>query len=179
MTIAAGLRRVAGELHTWSDVALGAKSCAWAVALPVLKHLVPVRRLAMTMRKAPDGSARDGAREQRIVTFARWAARVTRWRSGGNCLERGLIAYRYLCEAGAEPLLVVGVGRGEEGLVGHAWVLVDGRPVGESPSTLAAYTPVFTFASSGELVEGLPEVPVAVEELGAVEPSVHIARTGR
>lgn len=137
-----------------ADVVLAAKACAWAALLPLLKHLVPVKSLATTMRKAPRGWSRNRAREQRIVTFARWAARLTRWRSGGNCLERGLIAYRYLCEAGAEPTLVVGVGRDENGVIGHAWVLIDGRPAGESPAALASYTPVFAFAPDGELREG-------------------------
>ena len=91
--------------------------------------------------------------EVRIVTFARWAARLMRWKSGGNCLERGLIAYRYLGAAGASPTLVVGLGRGERGgIIGHAWVLLDGRPAGESESAIAEYTPVFSFAPDGSLL---------------------------
>jgi len=154
LRIVAAIRRVAHEVTSAADVVLAVKACGWAFVLPVAKHLIPVKSLATTMRKAPSAQARDRAREIRIVTFARWAARLTRWRSGGNCLERGLIAYRYLCEAGADPLLVIGVGRGEQGVIGHAWVLIDGRPVGESLSALATYTPVFAFASSGALVEG-------------------------
>ena len=156
MTGTSVVRRVAREITSPADAVLAAKACGWAVVLPVMKHLVPVKSLAATMRKAPEGTPRDRVREQRIVTFARWAARLTRWRSGGNCLERGLIAYRYLCEAGAEPMLVVGVGRGEHGVIGHAWVLIDGRPVGESLSALSMYTPVFAFASTGAVVEGSP-----------------------
>lgn len=149
------IRRVAREMTSPADVVLAAKACGWAVLLPILKHLVPVKSLATTMRKSPRSSSRDRAREQRIVTFARWAARLTRWRSGGNCLERGLIAYRYLCEAGAAPTLVVGIGRGDKGVIGHAWVLIDGRPAGESPAALASYTPVFAFAPDGALVDGV------------------------
>lgn len=146
------LRRVAREVQSPADALLMAKVCGWAFVLPMAKHLVAVKSLATTMRKAPRGHVRDRAREIRIVTYARWASRLTRWRSGGNCLERGLIAYRYLCEAGADPMLVVGIGRGEEGVIGHAWVLIDGHPVGESLSVLATYTPVFAFASNGQLV---------------------------
>jgi hypothetical protein len=161
VTATALIRRVTRELESPSDVLLGLKSCVWALVLPVAKHLIPVKNLALTMRKAPRHAVRDRAREERIVTFARWAARLTRWRSGGNCLERGLIAYRYLCEAGAAPMLVVGVGRGDRGVIGHAWVLIDGRPAGESPSALAIYTPVFAFAANGELVAGLPSSATA------------------
>ena len=86
--------------------------------------------------------------------FARWAARVRRWNSGGNCLERGLIAYRYLGAAGASPTLVVGMGHNDGDVIGHAWVLVDGRPAGETETSLANYTPVLTFAADGSLVAG-------------------------
>lgn len=146
--------RVMREMQSPADALLMAKACGWAFVLPMIKHCVGVNGLATMMRKSPQDRPRDRAREIRIVTFARWSARLARWRSGGNCLERGLIAYRYLCEAGADPMLVVGIGRGERGVVGHAWVLIEGCPVGESSSALGMYTPVFAFASTGQLVAG-------------------------
>ncbi len=129
----------------------------WALVLPVLKHVVPVKSIAGVMRRAPRSSPRDPALEERIITFSRWAARFVRWRAGGNCLERGLIAYRYLGAAGAQPTLVVGLSPKEGGgILGHAWVLVDGHPAGESASALSVYTPVFAFGADGILTDVPP-----------------------
>jgi hypothetical protein len=119
--------------------------------LPALKHLLPVAALAALMQRPPSRVYRDVRLEEQVVTFARWAARLVRWRAGGNCLERGLITYRYLGLAGANPTLVVGVGKNETGAIGHAWVLVDGEPVSEDLPALALYTPMLAFGPDGFL----------------------------
>jgi hypothetical protein len=99
----------------------------------------------------PGGVVRDATREDQIVTLARWTCRLTRWSSGGNCLERGLITYRFLGAANAQPSLVVGIGRGERGEIrGHAWVLVDGKPAGESLASVSEFETVLTFGPDGE-----------------------------
>ena len=98
------LQRVLSRFRSPSDVLLAARVLGWAMVLPAAKHLMPIRQLARLMRRGPTASSgRNAALEERIVTFARWGARLIRWKSGGNCLERGLIAYRYLCQAGAKP----------------------------------------------------------------------------
>lgn len=151
------IARVLSRFTGPADVVLAVRVLGWAMVLPILKHIVPVRSLAAMMHRAAGDRPRDAAREERIVTFARWSARLMRWRSGGNCLERGLVAYRYLSAAGANPTLVVGLGRADRGaIVGHAWVLVDGRPAGESPSAISEYTPVFAFAGDGSLLAAPP-----------------------
>jgi hypothetical protein len=54
-------------------------------------------------------------------------------------------------------VLVVGLGEGDAGsMIGHAWVLVDGRPAGETEAAVAIYTPVFAFAADGSLLDGIP-----------------------
>src|SRR3954452_17426101 len=148
------VRRAARQFERVGDVWLALRVLAWACVLPALKRMVPVRSLARLMHAPAGVLPRDPAREARIVMFARWAARVPRWKSGGNWLERGLIAYRYLGAAGAAPTLVIGMGHNDVGVIGHAWVLVDGRPAGETETSLAAYTPVFAFAPDGSLVAG-------------------------
>lgn len=155
--------RIRAQFTSVGDVGLALRVFGWALVLPVLKQLVPIRSLARVMHVAPSNSfnhrrhasnPRDPVLETRILTFARWGARLIRWRSGGNCLERGLIAFRYLGAAGANPTLVVGLGPDDRGgMIGHAWVLVDGRPAGESEASLAVYTPVFAFATDGTLVD--------------------------
>ena len=151
------MRRVLTRFRTASDVWLAVRATAWACVLPALKHLLPVAALAALMQRPPSRVYRDVRLEEQVVTFARWGARLVRWRAGGNCLERGLIAYRYLGVAGASPTLVVGVGKNETGVIGHAWVLVDGQPVSEPLSTLALYTPMLAFAPDGSLTNTNPQ----------------------
>jgi len=153
------LERIASRFTSVGDVLLAVRVMGWALVLPVLKRVVPVKSLAAVMHRNAGTTARSAEREERIVTFSRWAARLVRWKSGGNCLERGLIAYRYLGHAGADPVLIVGLDQdGPGSLVGHAWVLVDGQAVGESPSALERYTPVFAFAADGTLTDVPPGV---------------------
>ena len=145
--------RVAARIHSPADMALVARMLGWAAVLPIVKHAVSIRTLVTLMRRSARGAGgvRDAAREDQIVTLARWACRLTRWSSGGNCLERGLITYRFLGAANAQPSLVVGIGRGERGEIrGHAWVLVDGKPAGESLASVSEFETVLTFGPDGE-----------------------------
>jgi hypothetical protein len=89
---------------------------------------------------APRRTERNREREQRTI---RIVSRLSRT-SGGNCLERSLVLYRYLARANADPQLVVGMARPNEYL-GHVWVTVDGRPLLETPETLSGYSKVVSF----------------------------------
>jgi hypothetical protein len=155
------LARIRSQITSAADVLLLVRMVSWALVLPVVKHLVPVHSLARMMHLAPKprrhqftNSPFHQVRDvHRVATFARWAARLVRWRSGGNCLERGLIAYRYLGALGANATLVVGLAPSAGGgMIGHAWVLLDGRPSGESETAVQAYTPVFAFGADGLLL---------------------------
>jgi Transglutaminase-like superfamily len=115
--------------------------------LPGLRRVVPVQRLARLMWATPRSRA-SAAEEQRIVVLA---ARLTRLRRGrrSNCLERSLLVYRFLSGAGADPHLVLGVGRSEGRVVGHAWITVGDAPVFESTESLDELAPVAAFGSRG------------------------------
>ena len=148
---------MAARFTSPADVLLAVRIMAWACTLPLLKHLLPIRSLVRVVWRGPRLEA-HAAREERVVTFARWACRLTRWKSGGNCLERGLIAYRFLLEGGAAPTLVIGMGRGERTeIVGHAWVLLNGVPAGESAASVGEYVRMFAFAPDGALMRSAPE----------------------
>jgi hypothetical protein len=146
-------RRVLARFKSPLDVALAARIMAWACVLPALKRTVSLRSLVRLVRREPRAQARDARREEQIVTFARWACRITRWKSGGNCLERGLVSYRYLCAANAEPVLVVGIARDDSsGVKGHAWVLLDGKPAGESAHAVSEFAVMLMFTPDGQPV---------------------------
>lgn len=132
---------------------------AWSLALPVLKHVIPIRRL-VCMMWSPGTGARSPDRVQAVISLS---ARVTRARP--NCLERSLLAYRFLSRTGADPRLVLGIGRLDGTLSGHAWVTLDGVPVHEAPEAISGFTPLVEFGPDGRPVDlragempGLPRV---------------------
>jgi hypothetical protein len=110
----------------------------WALALPVLKHRMPIPRLVDRMGVSRSGPF-DPAREQIVRQASWWASRVQVGRYPDNCLERSLLAYRYLTLAGADPRVVLGIGGGGEDISGHAWVTLDGHPVHDPPESLDRY----------------------------------------
>ena len=138
------LRLLAHPAEAW----LAARVVGWMVSLPLLKRILPLQRLVRLMWRPPRDSERDRAREERTIALV---SRLTR-ASGGNCLERSLILYRYLGRAGAEPRLVVGMARPDEYL-GHVWVVVDDRALLEIMETLRGYEVVATFGDEGRRVE--------------------------
>ena len=114
----------------------------WKVALAALKRTVPLARLVRLVEPslAPTRDERERAR----VEFA--IRRLGRVLARGDCLERSLVAYRYLARAGAPPRLSIGFDRDDGRVEGHAWVTVDGRPVAESEESLRRYVEVASFA---------------------------------
>ena len=132
-----------------ADAWLAVRMVGWRLVLPVLKRTLPLPRLARLMWAPASSRARDPGREEQIATLARGLS--GRRRDGSrfdNCLERSLVAYRFLSRAGAEPELVVGVTR-DEPVRGHAWVRLDGEPVGDSVDEFEEMT---AFGRDGTIV---------------------------
>jgi hypothetical protein len=136
---------------------LAVRMSSWALVLPLLKRRFPLQRLAELMRKDP-GGPRDAVSERQIVALSSLLARrPPRFRA--NCLERSLLAYRFLARANADPRLVVGVRSGENGILGHAWVTVDGEPIHESAASVSGFSALVEFGSNGHASEArLPDV---------------------
>ena len=134
--------------HLW----LVCRMAAWASVLPVLKVLLPLPRLVRLFATRPRTRQRNPRRENRVV---RSAARLYRSRlvsKSDNCLERSLVTYRYLTRLNADPRLVVGMGKRDE-VIGHVWVLVDGKPVHDDEASLHDLVPVVDFGPDGQRVE--------------------------
>jgi hypothetical protein len=123
--------RVRETIRSPADAWLAARMGVWALALPVLKRVVALPVLARLMWRHGRGTPGRGEVD-RIVTLSRWAARFRPLPGRSNCLERSLIAYRYLSAAGASPRVVVGIRRDADAMAGHVWLELDGAPVRES-----------------------------------------------
>lgn len=112
------------------------------------------------VRSGRRSQVRDGELAERLTTLVR---RVLSVRGGDpNCLERALLLYRYLPGAGLEPHLVVGFKPGDGTPVGHAWVVVDGKPFGEDADLAAEYGTSLWFGPDG--------LRRQASALGAAEP---------
>lgn len=123
------------------------RMAAWSLVLPVLKRLLPLPTLVRLMSGKGSGGPWDEYEEQ-VVRSAR---RVYRLRRPGSCLERSLLAYRYLSNTNADPRLVIGVRRDDRDVIGHAWVLVDGLPLYESSASLEPFLSMVEFAPDGHI----------------------------
>ena len=128
---------------------LAVRMGSWALVLPILKRVVSLQRLADVMRNDGHG-VRNRAYERHVVALSSLLR--------GNCLERSLLAYRFLARANAQPRLVVGVRSGENGLLGHAWVTVDGKPIHESPVAVSEFSEIVEFAPGNRPEPRLPDV---------------------
>jgi hypothetical protein len=117
----------------------------WAAALSVLKHFVPVSSLAKLMWKDAREKKCEPTREALIVSLAGWLSNGTNVTNRGACLQRSLLAYRYLSALGADPHLVVAFAKCNGTVVGHAWVEVDGRAVGEPADPTLVFKPTAVF----------------------------------
>src|SRR5262245_50325727 len=134
----------ASQLRT----ATGLTRLVWAYfAFGALRHLVSLDTLARWAWRRPRG-ARNIAREQRIIAQSIKLGHLSRT-GDRNCLQRSLLLYRELSRAGADPSLVIGFEPNNHEVTGHAWIVIDGRPVAESPTLIARLTPTCAFGRHG------------------------------
>jgi hypothetical protein len=153
------LGRAVAAVESSSDGFLAARMLGWALVLPVLKSVLPLERLVRIMATDGRPGARDLRTERTIGTLARLTHRIVGVGRRDNCLERSLIAYRYLSATNADPRLVVGACRGETGIEGHVWLLVDGAPVHDTWEGIGRFAPVTAFRADGS-TDAVGTVPV-------------------
>lgn len=130
------------------DLRLALRMAAWGVALTLLRHVVPVGRIARWIDRPGGGTGRDAEREREIARLSRRLFGPLAARRSG-CYPRSLLVFRFLAEAGARPVLRIGMRRRGDAIEGHAWVVVDGGPVDEPPDEVAAYQVIFEIVSEG------------------------------
>ena len=145
------LRRAAATIESPADAALAVRMLGWALVLPVLKTVAPLRTLVRVMSTGGGRRARYTEAERRIGSLARFSHRAAGAGRRDNCLERSLIAYRYLCAANADPVLVVGARDGPSGVEGHVWITVDGEPMQDNGEEIRQYAPVTAFDADGRI----------------------------
>ena len=142
------IRRLGGVIQGPSDIWLGMRMVAWSAVLPALKHLVPLHVLTRLMWPRRQSATRAG-RASTVTFLAGRIYRVRPFLRRDNCLERSLLAYRFLAREGARPRLVLGAKRSDGEIRGHAWVTVDGRPIMDGHHGLEQFTQLVEFGERG------------------------------
>jgi len=147
---------------------LGLRLLVWRAALPLLKRVLPLSRVVALVwpRRCRSAGERDRTRELRIAAGIGLLFGGNGTRRRDNCLERSLLAYRFLAEAGGEPQLVWGVRRNKDKLEGHAWVVLDGDPLADPAEEVDSFTPITTFGRGGWPVPEPPGRPPVGETRG-------------
>jgi hypothetical protein len=131
------------------DASLLGRALFWRATLPLLKRTVPLRTLVRWM--SPTDRQEDAAyRSARLETVRRFVADGGRLVVSENCLERSLMLYRFLAEAGADPRLVMGVNRDGNSTDGHAWIELAGEPLADT--TTGRFTPMLVFGADGAVL---------------------------
>ena len=132
-----------------SDPRMLLQAIGWRLLLPFLKAVVPLPTLVrLVSARSSARSGTDGTHPSRLESIGR-LLEAGRLVLSGNCLERSLLVYRFLTEAGARPDLVMGVSTSAARVTGHTWVELDGRPVHDSATE--RFSPILTFGPDGRV----------------------------
>ena len=123
----------------------------------IMKRRVSLERLAQWAWKGEseaNGSASPSRPPRRPSEEARIIACIVRLHQllgeeDDDCVPRSLVLYRELSRLGADPRLCVGFRSTEAGVLGHAWVEVDGKVVGETDPRVAGFNKQLTFGDGG------------------------------
>jgi hypothetical protein len=142
-----------GVIKGPADVWLGIRMVAWSAALPALKHLLPLQLLTRLMWAKPRAAARPD-HEPKITFLAQRIYRARPFLRRDNCLERSLLAYRFLAREGMEPRLVLGARKSEGQVLAHAWVTIAGRPLMDGHEALGQFTSLTEFGAYGSRADG-------------------------
>jgi hypothetical protein len=112
-----------------------------------------------TVRRRPKGAllrpvderspARDSAGEDRLARLVIAVDRAARYGLfTPTCLVRAVALERMIVRAGVGPAVVrVGVLRGSDDFMAHAWIELAGRIIGDEPSRVARFTPLHDFSA--------------------------------
>jgi len=129
------------------------------LALGVLKHFVPLQRLARMTWREPARIASPQQYEQAAARVAK--VRRLLGRIDDDCLQTSLLLFRELSRLGADPTVAIGFRRSDGRVAGHAWVTVNGHPVGDTRQPSAEFTLACRFGRFGSVIPADADSPAA------------------
>ncbi|MFN2472195.1 MAG: lasso peptide biosynthesis B2 protein [Gaiellaceae bacterium] len=133
--------RGGGGLTPASHPLLGLRIALVASLAPLLARL----KLSTLSALVEPGAVRtrdEPADVDELVAHVEWVLRRGRPLVRPGCLTRGLTLYYFLRRAGVDVRLAFGVGRVDEAIAGHCWLVKDERPFLERTDPLRTFTEV-------------------------------------
>lgn len=123
------------------------RAAAAAILAPIVLRMLPLPRV-LTLLDRASSAGHDHYRAHAL------AHRVRRWLRYGRgpwketCLNRSVILYSMLRQHGYHPRLHIGVSGTDARFTAHAWVSLDGEPLGDMPTHLAAFRELWSHESA-------------------------------
>jgi len=155
-TLRSRVRRLVRLLGHPRDAWLTVRLLSWSFILPILKRVVPLKKLAPFMWIPPVDSV-DTEQKEKIAAVVRWIY-IFIFPGEKSCLERSLLLYRFLSRSCMDPRLVTGMRRMEdETWKGHAWIVVDGKPFEEAFTHIQDYRELIVFGPEGVMKQIGPD----------------------
>ena len=108
--------------------------CAWLVIVEAGVRLLGYARTSALLSRSPSDSEPHAPRvvEGDVAQVLRAFARVSRRAPRSvRCVARSLVLQRMLARCDVQAVVRIGVRHDQGQLLGHAWVELDGRPLGE------------------------------------------------
>lgn len=137
-------RRSLGRLRAlpWRDRVVAASAFGWLLVAEAGLRLLGLPRTRRLLAPRRRGGAEPPPAAAEVDRLVRLAAGACRGLYPARCLPRSLVVERLLVRRGAPAELRIGV-RVEAGrLAAHAWVEVEGRPVGEPEGVELRFAPL-------------------------------------
>lgn len=139
------------RLH-FADLPLVTCMFFWSLIVPLLKKVLPIEVLTRLMWTDTRRTA-ERRNEDFVVRLSRKLTTDRPFLRRDNCLDRSLIAYRFLSRLGADPKIFLGIKENEGKIEGHAWVLVNGHPIHDEPRRLTDFVVLAAFGNQGRSLQ--------------------------
>lgn len=143
-----------------------------AIWLPGMDLALRVRGFQWLIQHAPTARPAQGGVQpeavERARRYSRWLAAVSRHHiARARCLQRSLVLHYWLRQEGLPSELRIGVQRAGDGILGHAWVELDGQVVTDAPSAIAHFAPLIGLKAE-RAVLGRRQAPFSRHELSSI-----------
>jgi hypothetical protein len=121
------------------------RAFAWLGIIDLALRVVGFQRVIRTAESAPVSAERPDADQTiaRARRYAHWLHIASRYHVvRAHCLQRSVVLHYWLRKEGLPSQLRVGVRKEDGELKAHAWVELQGQVIDESPTAVAAFTPL-------------------------------------
>jgi hypothetical protein len=136
------------KLRNLSHAPLFLRVLVFAAFVPHLMRL-KLAIVARAVEPNTDPSSVDDDTVRRIASYVELAIRYGKPFVRPGCLTRGLTRYYFLRRAGMDLALCFGVGRHEQGFIGHCWLTSDGVPFLEGEDPQNRYVVMYRISRQG------------------------------